>query len=405
MIARAPTPWWTGSRFDDWFADAVFAEIARLRRRVGATGRPADTLAVGEDGLGLDSLERLRLSAALAGLLGAGTAPADRFERLATWGQWREEARRLAAGSELLGFRTSGSTGRPKLVRHPLAVLDAEVDELARVFVPRRVLSLVPAHHLYGFLFGVALPVRLGVAVEDRRGTSLAALAREATPGTLIVAAPPHVAALVETGATVGAGVDLVSSGGPLAAETHRGVRALGVARVVEVYGSTETGGVGRREDPAAPFRLFDRWRRLDDETIAAVDGDPRPVRLPDAVVFHDERRFDLGGRRDGAVTIGGATVHPGVVAGLIESHTAVAAAVVRPMASREGERLKAFVVPADATADRAALTRLLDRFVGERLAPPERPRAWRFGPRLPVDPGGKAIDWPIDDDDHADDR
>ncbi|NLH80084.1 MAG: AMP-binding protein [Phyllobacteriaceae bacterium] len=399
MTDPQPTPWWRGPRFDDWFADAVFAEIARLRRRAGGKRHVFGDPTMDEDGLGLDSLDRLRLSAALAGLVGGGKAPADRFERLATWGQWLEEARRLAAASDTLGFRTSGSTGRPKLVRHPLAVLVEEVDESAAAFAPRRIVSLVPAHHLYGFLFGVLLPSRLGIAAEDGRSTSLTGLLREATPGTLFVAAPTHVAALVDTGATLGPEITLVASGGPFAADDHRAALALGFARVTEIYGSTETGGVGRRDDPAAPFRLFDRWRRGADETIVAVADDTRRLRLPDVAIFRDARDFDLGERRDAAATIGGTTVHPTSIARVLTSHPFVAAAFVRPMRPEEGDRLKAFVIPTAAAPMPREFAASLDRFVTERLSPPERPRAWTFGPRPPLDDRGKIVDWPIEPD------
>ena len=56
--------------FETWFCDAVAGEIARLRRSPGEKFIPSDRLAMGEEGPDLDSLERLRPSAALPGLLG-----------------------------------------------------------------------------------------------------------------------------------------------------------------------------------------------------------------------------------------------------------------------------------------------------------------------------------------------
>lgn len=402
MIAPADTEapsaaWWAGGRFADWFGDVVSAEVGRLRRQDHGPIAVADDTPIDEDGLGLDSLERLRLSAALAGLLGGGDVPGDRFERLREWGAWREEARRLAATATELGFRTSGSTGRPKLIRHPMTDLLEEVDESAALLTPRRVSALVPAHHIYGFLFTVLLPAWRAIPVENRRGTSVAACLRAATPGTTIVAAPPHVAAMVETGVKVGPGVTLVSSGGPLRRSDHRDAAALGIGRVVEIYGSTETAGVGWRDDPDAPFRLFARWRRHDDDTIVRVSRPDAPaVLLPDVVNFEDEVTFRLLRRRDEAVTVGGVTVHLHAIALALADHPRVVQVIVRPMTDGEGDRLKAFVVPEDARFDPQALRRALDRFAAERLTPPERPRAWSFGPHLPVDDRGKPVDWSI---------
>lgn len=389
--------WWVGSPFETWFRDAVAGEIARLRRSAGERLAPSDALAMDEEGLGLDSLERLRLSAALAGLLGGGAAPADRFERLRTWGEWREEARRLAAGSTHMGFRTSGSTGRPKLVLHHRSELAEEVAELAERLAPKRIATLVPTHHVYGFLFAMLLPARLGSTVDDGRG-ALIATARDAGAGSVLAAAPPHVAALIEAGVRPAAGVTLVSSGGPLAADLHRDALAAGFARVFEIYGSTETIGIGWRDDPDAPFRLFRRWRRFGEATLIAASRPERgPIEPPDHVVFDGDRLIRPTGRRDAAVIIGGVTVHPAAVARRLCELPTVDAAAVRPMRTEEGDRLKAFVVPTDATADEKELSTTLDRFVREIFAPAERPRVWRFGRRLPIDERGKPADWPID--------
>jgi acyl-coenzyme A synthetase/AMP-(fatty) acid ligase len=77
-----------------------------------------------------------------------------------------------------------------------------------------------------------------------------------------------------------------------------------------------------------------------------------------------------------------------------------VAEAAVRLMRPDEGARLKAFVVPAGASADEAGVetlrTELLD-WCAQRLTAPERPAAISFGERLPRQASGKPADWIID--------
>ena len=94
-------------------------------------------------------------------------------------------------------------------------------------------------------------------------------------------------------------------------------------------------------------------------------------------------------------VQVGGHNVSITHVQDVLLRHPGVSRAVVRLMGAREGNRLKAFVVPAspdDADTLRVELTEL----VLAKLTPAERPRHFSFGPDLPVAPSGKAADWPI---------
>jgi hypothetical protein len=64
---------------------------------------------------------------------------------------------------------TSGSTGSPRLCIHNVADLLDEAVFLAAQFTGRRrVVALVPAHHLYGIIWTALLPDALGVPVVVR---------------------------------------------------------------------------------------------------------------------------------------------------------------------------------------------------------------------------------------------
>ena len=97
----------------------------------------------------------------------------------------------LENGSDEICFRTSGSSGAPKTCRHSLAGLWQEAAELAALFPgTRRIVGLVPSHHIYGFLFTVLLPRALGLEPEafvDLRGSSPGAVARQLRTGDLVV--------------------------------------------------------------------------------------------------------------------------------------------------------------------------------------------------------------------------
>ena len=87
------------------------------------------------------------------------TAPTA-CRRCGRFGQWVAEARRIAEGSERgLAFKTSGSTGEPRFITQDFAALAQETEALAEIFNgATRIVALVPAHHIYGFLFTVLLP-------------------------------------------------------------------------------------------------------------------------------------------------------------------------------------------------------------------------------------------------------
>ena len=57
---------------------------------------------------------------------------------------------------ETITFRTSGTMSSSKACTHDSETLVQEAEELAEIFAgSRRIISMVPAHHIYGFLFTV----------------------------------------------------------------------------------------------------------------------------------------------------------------------------------------------------------------------------------------------------------
>jgi 4-coumarate--CoA ligase (photoactive yellow protein activation family) len=173
-------------------------------------------------------------------------------------------------------------------------------------------------------------------------------------------------------------------------------LRKNGLARLVEVYGSTETGGIGWREDAEQGFQLLPYWARQDEERIAKDFGEGRQVlQVPDIVCWLDDRRLVPVRRRDGAVQIGGVNVYPELVRAVLKAHPSVADAAVRAMRPHEGERLKAFVTLKDGI-DAENLREDLETWLAQRLTSAQMPRAFSFGPRLPTGDHGKPCDWPI---------
>ncbi|MGI4730661.1 MAG: 4-coumarate--CoA ligase [Janthinobacterium lividum] len=378
-------------------SDLLAAELGRSRgcsaAKLGVSGWTEAT-SLDAAGLDLDSLERLDASAALNEFFHLHEHGAeDYLLTLPRLGDWCDlVAQSLATGSSHLTFRTSGSTGAAKPCTHAIADLTTEAAGWVDILGPiRRVVSLVPGHHIYGTLFTAILPDRLGVELIPAHTN--AALLRRAAPGTLVVATPTLWSHIARICPTLPPGITGVSSTAPMPPALAGQLSAQGLQRLVEIYGATETGGIGFRNAPSGPFVLLDRWRRLGDGIVEreGADGIIRH-QLMDRSTWVNARRFHLEGRRDGAVQVGGINVFPSHVREILLAHAGVADAAVR--IEPASGRLKAFIIPkSNVGAD--ALIGQVDGWCGQRLRDVERPRRFTLGHELPRDPMGKLADWP----------
>ena len=389
-------------------ADLVVDEAAHLRP--GAPPLPAGPwplqTPLGEDGLGLDSLECMSVAAALNEALHLHESGSeDLLTTLTTFGDWLQITERaLAQFDARMTFRTSGSSGQPKPCTHTLADLQQETRFLAGLFTGgnheplRRVLAAVPAHHIYGFLFTVLLPAELGhVPVQDVRRVTVNNLPRRLASGDLLVSHPMHWALLARHGSALPAGVVGTTSTAPCPDETAQALTSRGLQRLVQVYGSSETAGIAWRDAPAAPYELMAHWMRPDEPTNELLRMSdhivPRAFALQDALQWHSQRHFIVAGRLDQAVQVGGINVFPSRVRDILMQHPEVAEAAVRLMTLHDSPRLKAYVVPKP-HADTSDLTDRLDNWLASRLSAVERPRAFALGAELPRNAQGKLVDW-----------
>jgi 4-coumarate--CoA ligase (photoactive yellow protein activation family) len=248
----------------------------------------------------------------------------------------------------------------------------------------------------------VLLPRALGIAeVLDLRGATPATLLREARAGDLIVAHPGWWEQAARLAPRFAAGVTGTSSTAPCPDPLAQALAEAGL-RLLQVYGSSETAGVGWRSEAGAPFALLPYWSRTEDTAELARSlpgGGIARYPLQDKLEWEDARRFRPAGRIDAAVQVGGVNVFPPYVAEVLRMHPLVADAVVRPMRPDEGRRLKAFVVPVEGLGEAGldALRTALPAWCAQRLSSAERPAALSFGTRLPRQASGKPADWIID--------
>ena len=111
--------------------------------------------------------------------------------------------------------------------------------------------------------------------------------------------------------------------------------------------------------------------------------------------------RLWVDGRDDEMIVSGGENVYPGEVEELLGAHPDIAEAAVVGVADDDfGQRLRAFVVPANGAELDAEQVR---GYVKEHLARYKVPRDVRFLDALPRNPAGKVVRRELPDDDPAD--
>lgn len=311
-----------------------------------------------------------------------------------------------------LTLYTSGSSGAPKPICKTLAQFNAEVHTLERqwgaLVGAATILGSVPHRHIYGLLFRLLWPLAAGRAFERTLSVEPRQLqARMAQCGAAVVVSTPaqlsRWPALHGFAALTPRPRAFFSSGGPLAADTARAYAAAFGAAPLEIYGSTETGGIAwRRQDQA------DAWQPLPGIEVRRGDASTLEVRSPhlgqaaawhrtdDAIAFDAVGRFRLGGRLDRVIKLDGKRVSLPELEARLGLHPYVAQAAAAPLAAAARERVGALVVLTEAgskalLADgRALLAKALRRHLAAYVEIGVLPRHWRFRFALPFDARGK---------------
>lgn len=295
-----------------------------------------------------------------------------------------------------VAFLTSGSTGTPKVCVHTPAMIWEEARGVAPLFTEvKRIVSLVPCNHLYGFTFTVALPHILNVPVLTLPALPTQSWEKILQPKDLLVGFPLFWSYWLRCNEAFPPDIHVLSSTAPCKNEIIEALLKTGAARFTEIYGSSETGAMAHRHQPYKPFEIFPFWEvnmQADTPRIKRKCGEEWQP-LPDKVKIEQERFIYPLERQDACVQVAGINVFPKRIEKILLTHPAVKECRVRLMRPEEGDRLKVFVVVREdcpqPTADE--LRAFLNR---HNLTIHEIPRSFTFGAQLPISDLGKDADW-----------
>ena len=343
-----------------------------------------------ESGIGCDSLDLLQVSSAVNEMFHLYEVGLEtRLLQSSIFGDWLaivEDAWR--SGVHSITVSTSGSTGKPKLCTHTIASLNVETAFLADLFSSRRrIIAYTPAHHIYGILFTGLLPDRLRVPVVHLHSVSTQATgASVLRPGDLVVSFPDGWGWIDRNIHTVPADLEGVTSTAPCPRILLDSLMKDKLSGMVEVYGSSETAGIGTRVWPESRYRLMPHLRRIVSvsgglDFIESCSGHPLPYM--DHLEFFPDNTFLVNGRRDGCVQVGGVNVFLPSIEQRLREHPDVANLSVQLMSPEEGRRLKCHIVPKQG-CDVAQLERSLREQIASWPNVTERPIAIHCGVTLP---------------------
>lgn len=295
----------------------------------------------------------------------------------------------LAELPAVVDLTTSGSTGSARTWRRTREQLWNEAGLLADLLAPYRpeaLLAFAPPRHIYGFLTTLLVPARLGIPVWYR--PSFFGEMPPPEGRRWAVTAIPWVFSLLNrrpewAGET--AGLTVLHSTATLpstASEVLRGI-SPDRARIIEVFGSTETGGVATRvwDGAGKPWTLMEDVEfdfgspAADDEVelavrsprLAAPPEGPWPVStvLDDLVTPEGDRHFRFAGRRHRLVKVNGRRFDLDELGEQLRASRSCEDAVCVPVTDPLiGEHFDVLLVPRDGSSGddqqtRSALARL----------------------------------------------
>lgn len=297
---------------------------------------------------------------------------------------------------------TSGSSGAPVAIVKRLEQLSDEVATLESTFGARlhpqaHVVSTVSHQHIYGLLCAVLWPLFSGRHLTPRRLEYPEELEPVLAGGpTVLISSPAHLKRLPEgrlwNTASMGA---VFSSGGPLTDDGAARAKAVLGQWPVELYGSSETGGIAWRQRPTLSWKpLFGVQVRISPQGVLEVQSPHLPdsswLTTADIAVLQGEELMLLG-RADRIAKIEEKRVSLDFIERLVvATELLTEARVVLLDGARVTVGLVGVVSPRGAQLERKALIAALKETLENAVERVAWPRRFRFVDALPMNEQGK---------------
>lgn len=211
---------------------------------------------------------------------------------------------------------TSGSTGSPKAIHKTLLMLDVEIGALEKqwggLLSDSFIVSTVSHQHIYGLLFRILWPLCAGRAFASHDLTYPEQVIKNGTQKQTLISSPALLKRLYKE--EIKADYRAVfSSGGPLSKSASELCKEMLNQHAIEVFGSTETGGIGFRQqteiDSAWSFFPDVKVKLADENCLSLLspwlsEGGGDYYQTSDQCELLPNHQFRLKGRIDHIVKI-----------------------------------------------------------------------------------------------------
>ncbi len=228
--------------------------------------------------------------------------------------------------NEFLRLFTGGSTGAPKCWSKTANNLFSEAFYLANKYAINQndlIIATVSPYHIYGLLFTILIPLLTGATVIDQTPSFPGEIIEtiKNNNATILASVPVHYRVLRGRKINSNSLRIAFSSAGMLNKIDADDFFQQNLIPLIEVYGSTETGGVATRirsnnEEAFTPFDTVDWQINQENLLVNSVYIAPNTNRdkngffiTGDRVEKASENSFNLQGRSDAVTKVGGKRV------------------------------------------------------------------------------------------------
>ncbi len=311
--------------------------------------------------------------------------------------------RQASPQAELLKIFTGGSTGTPQVWSKTRENLFGEGFFLSRSFAVTEtdcILATIPPYHIYGLLFSVVLPLVSSATVIGETPSFPNEIAEIANKRgvTILASVPAHYRVLRDKKMSLRLAF---SSAGMLDQDDNTMFCLQNLSGIIEVYGSTETGGIAMRnrsqgDEFFTPFSTIE-WKITDSRL--AVHSPFISPELPvdedgffttsDRVEARGTNQFALQGRTDTVTKVGGKRVDLQEISLLIKKEPGVSDCVVMALPEAGGREHRISALIEGETANTKTIKKMLEN----SLEPYALPRRIKKIDRIPTTKNGK-YDW-----------
>jgi acyl-coenzyme A synthetase/AMP-(fatty) acid ligase len=278
--------------------------------------------------------------------------------------------------------------------------------EWGEAYSSRKLCSTVDQHHTYGFIFSILMPFSAGVPFRRDMIKMPEELERFTDTEYSIITVPAFLKRAVEVDPPLRLSLKspwILSSGGLLAPEVAQKTNEAFGFSPVEMYGSTETSGIGWRQSSKGiewtPFSHVQIW--TNDLNCLVVrsphvnDNDPAGFETSDLVKILPNGKFILMGRMDSIVKIEEKRISLPEVESRITQSGLVSDVCVIPMEDNRQYLAAALVFNAKgkeqfAGLDKNGINKYWREYLLQFFQSVVIPRKWRYVEALPSDSQGK---------------